>query len=395
MALFQYQVMTPSGSRKKGLIEAGSVEEAKQRLKEQEFMIMTLTPKSSGKSKEAFSTEELVVFTVQLSQLLNAGLPLFESLMTLEEQNREETFHRVILGLAEGIKAGSPLSTCMRRYPGSFDTLYCSMIQAGEVSGALDQILERLSIYLTKQQKMKKQLVTSMIYPAVLASFSFLLIIMLLTFVVPSIAGIFAGRELNAFTNIVLTTSDLFNAYWIPLFVVTAGVIFGTVYYLKTPQGASWWQHMSLRIPFIRTLVTQAAIGRFAQTMATLQKGGLNLVDALRLGRGVLKNEPLEELMKQAEEGVVEGRSLGGKLKKSPLIPSLVSRMVSVGEDTGDLASMWSKIAEMYEGELDKTLSRVTALAQPVILLVMGFVIGFILLAILLPLTDLSSLSGI
>ena len=392
MPVFQYQALDANGRSRKGVAEGATPVEVRRKLRGQGLMVTSLEPHTARYSRGALAGEHLVTFTVQLSQLVGAGLPLYESLVTMEEQCRGERFHPIILSLTEKIQTGSSLSEAMRSHPDSFDTRYCSMVSAGEASGALGKMLERLSELLEGQLKMKRQVGTALLYPAVLSVFCLLVIAMLLGFVVPSIEGIFEGRELNGFTQFVMSTSHLFQSYWWLILGVIAAFIAVVTYQLRTPKGQRWMESMAVRIPLVKKLTIQSATARLSRTMATLLEGGVTLIDALRLARGVMKNHVLEGMIAKAEEGIIEGSSLSSELKEQPIFPALVPRMVAVGEETGNMVLMWEKIAEIYEGEVEKTVGRIMALAQPVVLVIMGLIIGSILMAVLLPLTDISSL---
>jgi len=392
MSLYQYEAFD-QGRRKKGLIEAQSEKEAKDKLREMGLMVSKVSVKTSVKARQNLRGEKLLAFTMQLSQLVNAGVPLYESLMAIEEQCRQEPYHRIILSLCEQIKAGSSLSQAMSTYPESFNKLYCSMITAGEAVGALDVVLDKLSQLLSHQIKLRSDIVTAMVYPGILAAFSMLIIIMLLGFVVPSIEGIFSERKLNGFTQFVLSVSHFFRDYWwayIPLF---AGLLAYLIYQIRSTAGKLWMERNFLKVPLIRTLMVQTAVARFCRTMGTLQQGGLSLIDSLRISREVMRNVVLEEEVKKAEGRIIEGSSLGKELGYAKWFPPMVAQMLAVGEESGGTISMLNRIADMYEQELEKTLARVMALAQPVILIFMGTIIGTVLLAILLPLTDVSSLA--
>ncbi|WP_068468570.1 type II secretion system F family protein [Candidatus Protochlamydia phocaeensis] len=393
MPLYQYQYVDGKGKRRSGFIEAQGDREAKDKLREQGLLVTQLGIKNKVKTKQNLKGESLLAFTVQLSQLVNAGVPLFESLMALEEQVRGETYHRIILSLCEQIRSGSSLSAAMATYPESFDKLYCGMVAAGEAVGALGPVLEKLTQFLAKQMKLKKQITTAMIYPCILGSFSMLIIALLLGFVVPSLEGIFAERQLNAFTNGVLVISHIFRGYWWLYIPIGIGAIAGAIWKLRSIEGRVWIEKNLLKLPVIKTLIIQTSVSRFCRTMATLLQGGLSMIEALRISRGVMRNAILEKEVQVAEGKIIEGHSLSQELGRSAYIPQLVSRMLAVGEESGTSVVMLGRIADMYEQELEKTLDRVMALAQPVILIVMGLVIGTVLLAILLPLTDVSSFS--
>lgn len=393
MPLYQYQALDRGGKKISGMIEAQEERDAKEKLRDQGLMVSKLTLKTATSSKQNLKGDVLYAFTMQLSQLVNAGVPLYQSLVAIEEQYRSEPYHQIILSLCDQIKAGSSLSNAMTFYPSSFSKLYRSMIMAGEQSGALNVVLDRLSHLLDRQTKLKKQIITAMIYPAILASFCMVVIVLLLGFVVPSIEGIFEGRKLNSFTQLVLNLSHFFKDYWwayLPLFLAVVAFL---IYFFRSATGKLWREKHFLKIPLIRTLMIQAAVARFTRTMGTLQEGGVTMIDSLRIARAVMGNTVLENEMKDAEANIIEGSSLSVELLKSPWFPPLVARMLAVGEDAGKLTLMFNKIADMYEDDIEKTLNRLMALAQPVILIVMGTIIGMVLMAILLPLTDVSAFS--
>jgi general secretion pathway protein F len=393
MPLYHYQVLDKMSKKRSGLIEAQNEKEGKDKLRDQGLMVIKIVPKTKGSSKENLRGESLMTFTLQLNQLLDAGIPLYESLVALEEQYRTEPYHRILLSLCEQIKAGTPLSQAMAGYPGSFDDLYCSMIAAGESSGALNVILERLTHLLSKQMKLKRQIQTAMIYPCILASFSLLIIIMLLGFVVPSIEGIFEGRNLNTFTKVIIETSHFFQNYWWAYIPLTGGAIAWIVYQARSSKWRHWRERNILKIPLLKSLIIQTSVARFCRTMGTMLQGGVSIIEALVISRKVMHNVVLEEEVKKAEGKIIEGSSLSHELESSKWFPQLVARMLAVGEESGTTTLMLNKIADMYEDELEKTLDQLMALAQPIILVFMGSIIGLVLMAILLPLTDVSSLS--
>ncbi len=394
MPLYYYQALDAKAKKEKGVIEAQNEKEAKRKLRDRGLMVSSLSTKVKVSSKENLKPEALLTFTMQLSQLINAGVPLYQSLLAIEEQNNKEPYHRILISLCDQIKGGSSLSEAMRAYPRSFNRLYTSLIAAGEASGALGMVLERLRELFAKQMKLKKDISTAMIYPSILAGFSLLVIGLLLGFVVPSIEGIFADRKLNGFTQFVLNLSHFFRDWWIvylPLLIGAAGYAY---WQFRTEKGRIRVEKLLMRIPIINTLMIQAAVARFSRTMASLQQGGLTLIESLRMSREVLNNRLLEGEMSEAEKSIIDGSSLSAEVKKSRYIPSMVSRMLAIGEDSGSTVAMLSSIADMYEESLDKTLSRVVALAQPVILIIMGGIIGLVMMAILLPLSDIASFTA-
>lgn len=393
MPLFHYRYVDAKGKKRSGVVESLGERDARAKLREQGVLVTEIKSKDKVSKRENLKGDNLLAFSVQLSQLVNAGVPLYESLSAIEEQARGEAYHRIVLSLCEQIRTGMSLSGAMASYPESFDRLFCGMVAAGEAVGNLGPVLEKLSYFLERQMKLKRQIVTAMIYPAILGGFSLVIIALLLGFVVPSLEGIFADRKLNAFTAGIMALSRLFRAYWwLYLPVVISAVTFA-VLKIRSREGKLWIEKTSLKVPLLKTLAVQTAVARFCRTMGTLLQGGLSMIDSLRISRGVMRNVVLENEVRAAEGKIIEGHSLSRELGRSAHFPGLVSRMLAVGEESGTTVPMLNRIADMYEQELEKTLERLMALAQPLILIVMGIVIGSVLLAILLPLTDVSSFS--
>lgn len=393
MPLYQYSAIDAQGKKRNGLMEASNEKEARDKLRDQGIMVITVSTKTGGSRRENLRGDNLLNFTVQLSQLVNAGIPLYQSLVTIEEQYRGEPFHRVILSLCDQIKSGTALSQAMASHPDSFDKLYRSLIAAGESAGALGEVLEKLALFIGKQMRLRRQIITAMIYPSILACFALVVITLLMTFVLPSIEGIFEGRKLNGFTQFVLNVSYIFRTYWWAYLPILAGIIAFLIYFFRSEMGKLWRERYFLKLPLLKTVMVQASVARFCRTLGTLLGGGLNIIESLQISREVMRNVVLEAEVKKAEVNIVGGSSLSAELTKSKWFPKMVSRMLAVGEDTGTSSIMLGRIADMYEEEVEKSLDRVMAMAQPVILLFMGVVIGSVLLAILLPLTDISSLS--
>ena len=393
MPLYHYQAIDSKGKKMKGFLEAFNEQDAKLKLKEQGVFLTALSAKSALLSKQNLKGENLVNFTTLLSQLVSSGIPLYESLLAIEEQFRGAPFHRILLSLTDQVKGGSRLSQAMGTFPESFDKLYVSMVAAGESAGALDGVLEKLTGLLNKKMKLKKEITTALIYPIILSIFALTVIAVLLGFVIPSIEGIFEGRTLNGYTQFVINLSHFARKWWGIYLPLLGGAIAYAVWKFRTKESRLLLQKYFIRLPLIGKVVIDSAISRFCRKMATLQLGGLSMIDSLRLSRETLNKPTLEEEMAKAEARIIEGSHLSQELIRSRLIPPLVPRMVAIGEETGHLATMLNKVADIYEEELDKTLKRALALMQPIILIGMGVVVGLVLVAILIPLTDLSGLS--
>jgi general secretion pathway protein F len=376
MARFGYTAL--DGSRRmRGSIDAPSATQAKQLLRDQGLLITQL--KKRRGSGAPLKGDALVNFTLQLAQLVRSGMPIFESLSALEEQYRGTSHHGVLASLCESIRSGKRLSEALE----GFDPLYRALVASGEATGTLDDVLEKLAHLLAKQEKLRKSLITAMIYPSVIATFCVAVVILLLTFAIPSMAPLFEGRQLNPFTRFVLGSSHFLTTAWpiyLPLTVAKVGL--GALFLPKFKQ-------LTMRLPPIRKVLVQAALARFCRTLATLQHGGLNMIESLQLARRTMRLPPLERAIERAENRLVMGHALSETLKNEPLLPPLFCRMLAVGEEGGELGPMLERMATLYEEELEKMLSRLAALAQPLILVVMGAIVGLIMLAVLLPLTDM------
>lgn len=389
MPLFEYKAITAEGKKTKGVIDADSLPFAKEKLQREALTLLHL--RARGEKAEALHLPEalLLSFTRELYQLLQAGLPLYESLVTIEEKYRKNKAHPFFLDACDSLRGGQSLSTILRRYPKTFDGIYLSMVEAAEHTGALAPVFGQLADLLTKQQKLKKRLIAALTYPAFLGSFCLFLVLGLLLFVIPSLQELFEGRRLHPLTEAVLFASRITRVYGL-VFLVTLLLGGGALFALSRKKGSPL-SLARLKIPLIHTLRLQAAVVRFTRASSLLMQGGVPLLHTLALAKAVVKWQPLEELIEEAKNRVAEGEPLSAQLSKAPWMPPLVPRMLAIAEETGSQGEMLLSISTIYEDELDKSLSQITALLQPALLLVLGFVVGVVLLSILLPLTDVSS----
>lgn len=395
MAVFYYSALDEKGKKRKGFIEAGSEPEAKQKLREQGVLVTEIKSSMRLQKKQNLSNDQLIIVTTMLAQLVEVGIPLYESLVTIEEQMRQEACHRVLLSLTEQVKGGSSLSEAMRSFPESFSSLYVSMIGAGEASGSLAVVARRLQSYLASRAHLQTQLTNALIYPAVLGIFSLVVILLLMGYVIPSMEGVFEGRTLNSYTQMVLSLSHYFRDYGWTLLLLLPAIGGSLFYFIRTEKGKEWMQRNLMKTPFIKGLYIQATVSRFCRTLSTLLEGGLPLVESLKIARGVMQNKVMEEEVLRAESKILEGSTLSTEFKRSRYLPPMAIRLLSIGEESGRQSEMLFQIAGMYEEDLEKNLARTLSLLQPVILIIMGFFVGLILISILLPLTDISSFQSL
>lgn len=396
MPVYYYQSIDKLGKKASNTIEAANEGEAKDKLRMQGLLITGLSNKKENKIPfrkrcKDLKGESLVTFTTQLAELLKASLPLYESLNSIEEQYRKDSFHPLIIRLCESIKEGGSLSSAMREFPASFSHDYCAMVEAGESIGALDIALDKLALMLAKKRKLNKQIVTALLYPAILLSFSCLTILMLLTFVIPTLEGLFEGREVNAFTSLVISFSHFFTRYPHLYIPVVLAIPLSLLYARRKKRFREWSQKLFLSLPIVKKIMVETALARFTRTLGSLLQGGVTMIAALQCARGVMRHPLLEKEIEEAEKKIVEGSRLSRELRKSKLIPTLVPRLLTIGEEGGKAQEMLLKLADIYEEEVEKKIARFLAILQPAILLLMGLIVGIIMLAVLLPLTDVNS----
>lgn len=389
--LYQYKAFTKEGKATKGSIEAVNAQDAKDKLREMHLIISHLAPQKRAKKKQQLSRDNLLIFTSQLSQLLSAQIPLYESLLALEEQSREESYHQVVLGLTERIKRGTSLSMSMADFPDSFSTLYRAMIAAGEAVGNLELALKRLNDFLVYQNRIRKQLISAMLYPALLAGLLVVAVTVLVGFVIPALEALFEDKNIPQFTQVVFAVSRFLRQYGIFL-ILFLGVSFTFLLYkLKQPKNKASFQKKLLGVPLISRYVILSSLSRFARTLGTLIEGGLPLTIALSYSKEALGNARLSEIIERVEQKIIEGISFSQELSRYKEVPPLFARMVSIGEESGKLSGMLNQLSTLYEEETERSLNRVVALAQPVLLLLMGALVGSVLLSILLPLSSFGS----
>lgn len=387
MPLFKYQAMIASGKKTSGFIEADSLVSAKENLRLQNMIITALLPYEHPRKKKKLPAASLLDITRMLSQLLHAGIPLYEALVIIEEKYKTP----LLLDLCDRVKKGESLSSSLSHYKEVFDPIYISMVRAGQESGSLARSFEELSQLLQDKSRLKKQLVSATAYPLFLGSFCIVVFISLLCWVIPSLKNLFEGRALHPLTQFVFALSDLFLHHSLLIFTTAAlalSLLFITIVH---PRLKTFWNKFILKLPLIGPLVLLAATVRFCRTCSLLIEGGTPLLQALQLTRSILKNHTLECAFIQIEKNVSEGEPLSQQIEKQHLMPPIVSRMLAVGEKTGQSASMLKQIATLCEEDLTRTLQRYTTLLQPLLLIILGLLIGIVVLSILIPLTDVGS----
>ncbi|MCA9665553.1 MAG: type II secretion system inner membrane protein GspF [Myxococcales bacterium] len=340
--------------------------------------------------------QDVAVLTRQLATLLKAGIPLSEALAALVDQSDSAKLSRAIGDIRTKVNEGTPLADAMANHPKIFTDLYVNMVRAGEAAGNLDQVLARLSQFLDAQVKLRGKVKSALTYPIIMAIIGIGITAMLMVVVVPKITQIFGdtGKALPWNTRLLMWGSDVIGSWWWLLIILIAGAIFGFRYWKKTPSGKKRWDRITLRLWVVGGLVRMIAIARFARTVGTMLRSGVPLLQTLEISKAIVGNSVLVDVVEDARVAIREGDNIADPLARSKQFPPVVTRMIAVGERSGQLEGMLETVAEAYENEVDLRLGRLTTLMEPLIILVMGGSVAFIVFSILMPILDMNELVG-
>lgn len=396
MQHFSYRVTTREGSIMEGFVEAIDYNTAIEKLKISGNIPLKVLPVRKGKRDNKSNIRQLKsnlqLFTGELSVLLDAGLPLDRSLNILSDIFENEGMREVIRSILKSIREGKSFSEALQNHPHVFPKLYINMIRAGEVSGVLHIVLDKLNEYLASTKELKEHIFSAMIYPAVLLATGILSIIVLIVFVIPRFSAIFTelGASLPLPTKILLAVSSTIQSHWwIILLIAASGWILLTKY-IKTEKGRYWWDELKLRV--LKDVIIELETERFFRTLGTLLKSGVPLIQAIQNARDVIGNEVVVKSLEALSKRVKEGKGMAGPLSETKIFPSLALSMVKVGEETGQLDNMLLKVASIYEKNLKETIKRFISLLEPIMILSMGFMIGFIVISILMAIFSITDL---
>ncbi len=403
MAQYKYTAKTVAGKTVEGLIDAPVQRAAADKLRSQRFTVMSLNEvKASNENvlsrinpfKKGVSSKDLVIFSRQLATLVSAGVPIVQGLNILSEQIQSPVFRQVISAIRTDIESGIAIADAMKKQPKAFSELYVSMIRAGETGGVLDAILERLSAYLEAAEELRGKVKGAMVYPLVISGVAGAVTLFLLIVVIPTFKNVFAsfGSELPLPTRILLSASDFLRHNFMYLMIIPAGLFVGLKKWHKTEKGCTAIDRQMIRLPVFGDLLKKVAVSKFTRTLGTLIKSGVPILQALDTVAKTSGNKVVEGAIMKARESIREGEKIADPLKASGIFPPMVIQMISVGEETGNLEIMLTKIADFYDQEVDTAVKALTSLIEPVIICVMGVVIGSIVICMFLPIFQMSSL---
>lgn len=407
MPRYQYTGIDSKGKKASGTVDAENERAARLKLRRMNVFPTTLGVEGSAKQKigmgmqidfskylQRVKVQDVAVMTRQLSTLLNASIPLVDALAALADQVENPKLKNIISSVREKVMEGSKFSDALKGFPKVFSNLFVNMINAGESSGALDVVLMRLADFTEGQSKLRSKVIGAMIYPAIMSVVGVVLMALLLVIVVPKVTAIFedSGATLPLPTRLLIGVSDALSGYWYVFVIVIALIIYITKRALRTPAGKMWWDKKALTLPLFGKLNRMIIVSRFTRTLATLLASGVPLLVAMDIVKNIVTNRRLRDVIEETRNSVSEGQSVADPLKRSGEFPPLVTHMIAIGEKTGELEKMLERVANTYDGEVDNTLSTLTTLLEPLMIVVMAGVVSFIVMSILLPIMKLNQL---
>jgi general secretion pathway protein F len=416
MAMYAFKGVAPSGKSVSGVRDADSPKALRQLLRKDGVHVMSFELSRGGKlakernaKKGGLSRDvdlggliggvrktEIAAFTRQMATLVKAGIPLADALGALVEQIANLRFKAPVSEVRAAVNEGSSLADALAKHPKLFDELFVSMVRAGEIAGNLDEVLTRLADFLEGSQKLKSKVQSAMIYPLVMVAVGTIIMAVLMVKVIPNITSMFKqqGKTLPINTRMLIASSDFFRSWWWALGIGLIAAIAAFVNWTRGKEGRMVWDSFALRLPVVGELVRTINVSRFARTLGTMLEAGVPMLRALDTAKQIVGNVLIQQAIEEAKRAVTEGESLAQTLKKSGHFPPTMIHMVAVGEKAGQLEQMLARVADTYDAEVDTKLSRFTALLEPLMLVVMGGAVAFIVFSILQPIMDLGQLSG-
>ncbi|MCJ7508828.1 MAG: type II secretion system F family protein [candidate division Zixibacteria bacterium] len=394
MPVFSYKGKTLAGTAVSGELKAKSRTELERLLRSNKILVSSIAKKPSQINFHigtGIRKIDISRFTRQFATMIGAGLPMVQCLEILSQQTEVAQLRKVITDIKETVQGGTTLSEALSKHRKVFDDLYINMVDAGEVGGALDTILNRLASYKEKADALTRKVKGALVYPAVISVVAVGVVIIMLSVIVPVFVKMFAGlnAELPMPTKIVIGLSNIIRGYFLVFVVLLVLLIVGYKYFSRTPKGRLFFDKMRLRIPMIGDLIRKSAISRFSRTLGTLITSGVPILDALDITARTSGNQVIHDAIKKSVLSIAEGETITQPLKDSGVFPPMVIQMIGVGEKTGGLDEMLTKIGDFYDEEVDAAVASLTSIIEPVIIVFMGVVIGGILIAMYLPMFEI------
>lgn len=403
MPVFVYEVRDATGQLKRDTIEAQNIRMATQRLQEQKFTVINIKEKTTSVGQadlmswyqklKKVNEQALVVFSRQFATMINAGLAMVRCLDILSEQTEDKKLQQTLIQVRRDVEGGATLSNALQKHPTVFSTLYTSMVKAGEMGGVLDEVLERLASFMEKDFSLKKKVKSALTYPVVILIMALAIVFFLVTYILPTFVSLFEGMNLTLPlpTKILigLTKGARNPIVVIPFMILSVLGFIGLGRYVQTPYGKKQYDLLKLNIPVFGLLNKKVAISRFCRTLGTLLSSGVPIMQALEIVGKASGNEIIAMTVTKIRDSIREGESIATPLGSSGMFPPMVTQMVAVGEETGNLDAMLSKISDFYDTEVEYLLSSLTSMLEPIMIVGMGGIVGFIVISVFLPLYQL------
>jgi general secretion pathway protein F len=402
--IFEYKAVDGANKVKKGIIDADTTRDARQKLKKDKLFVTDIKEAKGKKdrgirirgvtgveSPNKQRTEQIAAVTRQMASLLQAGIPLAEALRMVIEQAPDKKIESTYRDIREKVTQGMPLGDAVLQHPAYFTDLYANMVKAGESSGALDKVLVRLAGFLQAQTRLKNKVGAALIYPMIMVVVGVIVVAVLMVFVVPRVTQLIKGRgqELPLPTHILITASDFLVNYWLLVLVGVLLMTIGFQLFVNSPKGGLLWDAFKLKLPVFGDLMRKQSMARFSVTLATLLRSGVPALQALQVTKNVLDNKILQNALQDVHDRVIEGTDLSTPMKMSGAFPPTVSYMVGVGEQAGNLEEMLERIGGTYDEEVDLATQKLTSVIEPLIIVALAVVVAGIVVAIVMPLLQL------
>ncbi|MGE5816412.1 MAG: type II secretion system F family protein [Deltaproteobacteria bacterium] len=404
MAIFIWEGKTAQGRVMKGELEAPNPEAVFTVLRERRIRPIPSRIREKGKGLEREITipgfgekvkaKDVSLFTRQFATMIDAGLPIVQCLDILSEQSESKLLRNTVRVIKQDVEGGATLAESLRKHPKIFDDLYVNMVQAGETGGVLNTILNRIALFIEKANKLKKKVKGAMIYPCSIIAVAVIVVAILLIFVIPVFAELYGsmGKALPAPTQITINISNWFVATWYYALFAIVGTVVGIRFYYQTDHGRMNIDRLLLRLPVVGDLLRKVAVARFSQNMAILLSSGVPILDGLAITARTAGNKVVEKAIIDSRLSISQGRTVADPLRESKIFPPMVCQMVAVGETTGGLDTMLKKVADLYEEEVDDAVANLTALMEPMIMIILGVILGGLVISMYLPIFQLGSL---
>lgn len=406
MPVYEYTALDIKGKTISGIIDADSSRTARQKLRTSKIFPVSIEEvhdTSKIKTKKSFSFKdsfsrvrpyEISIMTKQLATLLGAGLPLVSAMDALISQIRSQAFKKMLAKIKDSIVEGNSFARSLSLFPGTFSSLYINMVKAGETSGALDIVLDRLADITEKQEALKNRIRAAMAYPVLMSLIGMVVLFFLLTFIVPNITSIFSemNQTLPVPTLFLIKISGIFKNYWWMIFIVLTVILFALNSIRKTVKGRYFFDKTKLLLPRFGILAKKIAVARFSRTLGSLLENGVPMLSSLEIVKNIVDNALISNAIETASKEVGRGQGLGPALAGTKMFPDLTIQMILVGEQSGKLEAMLDKIADVFESDVENSIMSMTSLLEPVMILIMAVIVGFIVLSICLPIFEMSTL---